>query len=122
MNILFLDQYSDIGGAQACLLDLLPAIQARGWTAHVAVPGERALVDRLRSMGVAVREIPCGPYGSGTKSPLDFLRFALDIARQTRALQRLIRRTPFDVIYVNGARLLPAARSEERRVGKECRL
>ena len=39
MNILFLDQYSDLGGAQACLLDLMPAIQAQGWSAQAVLPG-----------------------------------------------------------------------------------
>ena len=45
MNILFLDQFSDLGGAQRCLLDLLPAVIERGWRAHVAAPGEIALLE-----------------------------------------------------------------------------
>jgi glycosyltransferase involved in cell wall biosynthesis len=109
MNILFLDQYSDIGGAQACLLDLMRAIQARGWSAQVAVPGNGPLVNRLRAMGVTVHDIPCGRYRSGTKSFFDFLRFPLDLTRQLRAIRRLIEQTPFDLVYVNGARLLPTA-------------
>ena len=31
MTIFFLDQFSDLGGAQQCLLDLLPAVETRGW-------------------------------------------------------------------------------------------
>jgi len=109
VHILFLDQYSDLGGAQACLLDLMPAIQAQGWTAHAAVPAGGPLIDRLRSMCVTVHEVQCGPYRSGTKRLADFLRFPFDIARQTRTLRRLLDQTQFDLVYVNGARLLPAA-------------
>ena len=109
MNILFLDQYSDVGGAQACLLDLMPAIHAQGWSAQAAVPGQGPLVGRLRALGVQVHEVPCGPYRSGTKRLVDFLRFPLDIVRQVQTIRRLIDHTQFDLIYVNGARILPAA-------------
>lgn len=109
MNILFLDQYSDMGGAQGCLLDLMPAIQAQGWCAHAAVPGGGPLVERLRAMGVVVHEIRCGPYRSGTKRIGDFLKFPFDIAWQTRVIRQLLDQTRFDLVYVNGARLLPAA-------------
>ena len=37
MNILFLDQFSGLGGGQQCLRDLIPGIVARRWTAHVGV-------------------------------------------------------------------------------------
>jgi len=39
MNILFLDQVSTIGGGQRSLLELLPLIHERGWSARVALPG-----------------------------------------------------------------------------------
>lgn len=109
MNILFLDQYSDLGGAQACLLDLMPAIRDRGWAAHAAVPDGGPLVERLRATGVIVHEVHGGGYRPGTKRLADFLRFPFDIARQTRAIRRLFDQTRFDLVYVNGARLLPAA-------------
>lgn len=109
MNILFLDQYSDIGGAQACLLNLMPAIYAQGWSAQAAVPGQGPLVGRLRALGVQVHEVPCGPYRSGTKRLVDFLRFPLDVVRQVQTIRRLINHTQVDLIYVNGARVLPAA-------------
>ena len=109
MKILFLDQYSEPGGAQACLLDLLPAINARGWTAHAALPRPGPLADKLRSAGVEVHELPCGRYRSGRKAAADVLRFPFDVARQAGVLRRLLAETDFDVIYVNGARVLPAA-------------
>jgi glycosyltransferase involved in cell wall biosynthesis len=109
MNILFLDQFSELGGAQRCLLDLLPAIEERGWRAHAALPGDGPLIDLLRSRNVGVERIPCGPYRSGSKSGADFLRFPGDVWRQTRVIRGLLRRHAVDLIYVNGARVLPAA-------------
>ncbi|HYL75280.1 MAG TPA: glycosyltransferase family 4 protein [Bryobacteraceae bacterium] len=117
MNILFLDQFSEIGGAQRGLLDVLQAVEERGWKAHVLIPGGGPLVEQLLARGVAVDEIPCGPYQSGSKSPSDFLRFAFDVRRQIRVIRDLVSRTTFDLIYVNGPRLLPAAAiASERRL------
>jgi glycosyltransferase involved in cell wall biosynthesis len=90
MNILFLDQFREPGGAQQCLRDLLPAVEARGWQATVATPGEGG--------------IQLGPFQSGRKSIQDAILFA----RQVPDLRRQIERMPADVIYVNGPRLLPA--------------
>ena len=106
MNVLFLDQYGALGGGQQCLLDLLPGIEERGWSARAAVPaGPLAAI--LRSRGIEVDEIPCGPYRSGRKSTADLLQFAADVPRQTAAIADLLKGT--DLVYVNGPRLLIAA-------------
>ena len=109
MNILFLDQFSELGGAQRCLLDLLPALAERGWRARAAIPGEGPLVEALRARDIRVDEISCGPYRSGSKSTTDILRFPWDVWRQARVIRRLVAEESFDLIYVNGARVLPAA-------------
>ena len=54
MKLLLLDQFSDPGGAQQVLLDLLPAIRERGWDALVGLPGERRAV-RARARARASR-------------------------------------------------------------------
>jgi glycosyltransferase involved in cell wall biosynthesis len=90
MNILFLDQFREPGGAQQCLRDLLPAVAARGWTATVVAPGDGL--------------IQLGPFHSGRKSLNDAMLFA----RQMPALRSQIEKLPGDLIYVNGPRLLPA--------------
>lgn len=107
MNILFLDQYSECGGAQLCLLDLLPAVQARGWTAHVAAPGDGPLLQRAVAESTDV--IHCGPFTSGRKTPADALRFAAQLPGLTREIARLVERYAIDLLYVNGPRLLTAA-------------
>jgi glycosyltransferase involved in cell wall biosynthesis len=109
MNILFLDQFSEVGGAQRGLLDVLRAVQERGWRARVLVPGGGPLLEQLRSRQVMVEEIPCGPYRSGRKSPADLLRFGFDVRRQVRIIRNLMKRSVFDLVYVNGPRVLTAA-------------
>jgi glycosyltransferase involved in cell wall biosynthesis len=109
VNVLFLDQFSALGGAQQCLLDLLPAIEERGWSARVAVPPGGPLVDLLRARGVPVDEIPCGAYECGKKSVADVLQFAADLPRQTAAIGTLLDQSRTDLVYVNGPRLMLAA-------------
>jgi hypothetical protein len=110
MKILFLDQYSDLGGAQLCLLDLMPAVAWAGWQARVAVPGNGPLAGRLRELGVAVDRLPLGSYRSHKKSAWDIARFAAATPRLVIAIRRLVKQFQPDLIYVNGPRLLPAAR------------
>ena len=108
MRILFLDQYSEMGGAQQALLETLQAVAERGWQAHVLVPGDGPLLAELRSRSVPAGTVACGPYRSGGKGLADSGRFAVDLRRQVRAISDLAGRGRFDWIYVNGPRLLPA--------------
>ena len=75
MKLLLLDQFSDLGGAQQNLLELLPAVRDAGWRTLVGLPGEGELFERVRALGFEVERIACGPYGSGRKSAADFGRF-----------------------------------------------
>ncbi|HLH00016.1 MAG TPA: glycosyltransferase family 4 protein [Bryobacteraceae bacterium] len=109
MNVLLLDQFGELGGAQRVLLDTVAAAQQRGWGVWAALPATGPLSGLLRSRGVAVVRIPCGPYNPGTKDLRDLLRFLLDLLRQVRLIRSLVKRTRFDLIYVNGPRVLPAA-------------
>jgi len=109
MNILFLDQFSDLGGAQRCLLDLLPAVLERGWRAHVAAPGDGCLRPRAVALGAEFHSIRFGPFESGRKSPRDLLRFASELPGLAREIRRLGAETGAEIVYVNGPRLLPAA-------------
>ncbi len=109
MKILFVDQYSEVGGAQRVLIELVEAVEKRGWRAEAALPGGGPLLEQLRSRHIEAHEIPCGPYRSGDKGAADLVRFALDLRRQLRILHDLVNRGGFDLIYVNGGRLLAAA-------------
>ena len=109
MNLLFLDQFSDLGGAQKNLLELLPAVRAEGWHALVGLPGEGELFQRVRALGFEAERIDCGPYGSGRKSAADLGRFLAGTPQLAAQMRRLAQRVDADLVYLNGPRLLPAA-------------
>ena len=116
MNVLLLDQFSDVGGAQRCLLDLLPAMQVRGWRTVVAAPGEGDLFRRAQAAGAIVKHVSCGPYSMGTKTAGDILRFARQQPRLKRQILDLIEEYRIGLLYVNGPRMTPAAVWAGRRV------
>jgi len=109
MNLLVLDQFSDLGGAQQVLLELLPAMRDAGWRVLVGLPGNGELFARVRGLGFEAEPIACGPYRSGSKSVSDAGRFVLDTPRLAMQLRRLAKRVAADVVYVNGPRVLPGA-------------
>ena len=99
MRLLLLDQFSDMGGAQQCLLALLPAIAARGWQATVGLAGEGEMFVRVRSLGFETAAIDCGPYESGRKSAADVGRFAAGTPRLVQQIRRLADRIDADLVY-----------------------
>jgi glycosyltransferase involved in cell wall biosynthesis len=109
MNLLLLDQFSDLGGAQQNLLELLPAVRDMGWRALVGLPGEGELFDRVRALGFDTARIACGPYGSGRKSAADAGRFLAGTPLLAWQMRRMAQRVDADLVYLNGPRLLPAA-------------
>ena len=109
MNILRLDQFGELGGAQRCLLDLIPAMIGHGWSVHLAAPGNGQLAERAAAIDATVDPIRCGPYSSGKKTLADMARFAAEAPRLAGEIRGLVWRYDADLIYVNGPRLLPAA-------------
>lgn len=109
MKILFLDQFSDLGGAQHALLELLPAVAGRGWKASVAAPGEGSLLEQAARLGASTAQLPAAAYGLGRKAARDYVRFLADQPRLAARIRRLIARERVDLVYVNGPRLALAA-------------
>ncbi len=109
MNILCLDQFGELGGAQRCLLELLPALAERGWSMHLAAPGDGELAGCAARRGATFDALRCGPYAAGRKTLGDMARFAAEAPVLAGEIRRLARRYAADLIYVNGPRLLPAA-------------
>jgi glycosyltransferase involved in cell wall biosynthesis len=108
MNVLLLDQYSDLGGAQQVLAELLPAIRERGWRALVALPGDGKFFDVVRGLGLEVEQIDCWPYRSG-HIVADRGRFLLHSLRLAEDIRKLAQRVDADLVYLNGPRFVPAA-------------
>ena len=118
MKLLVLDQFSEMGGAQQCLLDLLPAIRERGWTALIGMPGGGEMFERARGLGFEAEAIECGPYESGRKSVVDWGRFATRTPLLVQQIRKLGARAGAELLYVNGPRVLPAA----ALAGLDCRI
>ena len=108
MKILVLDQFSQLGGAQACLLTGLEAMRAGCWPVAVGVPGNGPLFCRARELGCATFAINCGPLGLGNKSLADAARFLIQTPRLAREIRSHAQYFGPDLVYVNGPRLLPA--------------
>ena len=108
MRILFLDQFEELGGAQRCLLELMPAVRQAGWEAHVSLPGDGPLAWKLRELDVPVDVVPLGQYSHGRKSLSDLAHFPLDTHRLAAGIRGLAERLAPAVLYVNGPRLMPA--------------
>ena len=108
MKVLVLDQFSEAGGAQHCLMQLLPAMRARGWDVVVGLPGDGPLVARIRECGFETVTLDCGPYSYGRKTLADTARFLTQMPLLSRQIAAAADRFSPDVLYVNGPRLLPA--------------
>jgi glycosyltransferase involved in cell wall biosynthesis len=108
VNILFIDQFSDPGGAQRCLMDLMPEVQRRGWIPHLMTPGKGELPDWCRRSAISVYQLPLRPFSNGAQTTLDLLRFSFDVPRMAAAIRRVIAGNRIDMVYVNGPRVLPA--------------
>lgn len=109
MNILCLDQFAQVGGAQRCLLDLLLAFRRRQWRIQLAVPGTGVFAETARSVGVAVKHLPPCSLSKIQKSmgeSWNYTRWCLKISRMFACEGAVFEPS---LVYVNGPRLLPAA-------------
>jgi glycosyltransferase involved in cell wall biosynthesis len=116
VKILVLDQFSQLGGAQACLLTGLEAMRAAGWPVTIGLPGNGLLFCRARELRCATFAINCGPLGLGNKSLADAARFLIQTPRLAREIRSHAQYFGPDLVYVNGPRLLPAVALAALRV------
>ncbi len=105
MKILFLDQFSDLGGAQLCLRDVISETLHRGWQAELMVPGDGPLATFAKSQGVPVHRIPIGQAARVRSTTAGIARYTAHLAQTMKA----VRASTADLVYVNGPRVLPAA-------------
>ena len=108
MRVLFADQFSEWGGAQLCLRDVMEEGARRGWEIHLMAPAG-PLRELWKSRGVATRELTLGPYANGRKTFADALRFVPDMVRCGAEMRRVVKEHRIDLVVVNGPRILPAA-------------
>jgi glycosyltransferase involved in cell wall biosynthesis len=109
VNILVLDQFSDPGGAQLCLMDLIPEMMRRGWRPRIMAPDNGELVQWCTRASVPTDPMPLRRYSNGRKTAADLMRFSIDGPRMAAAVRRIVHRERMDLVYVNGPRVLSAA-------------
>ena len=109
MRILCIEQFSNLGGGQLSLLDLLPALRRRGYWPLVATPGEGRLTHLVRNAGFEVDTFSASSYANGRKSLFDVTRYAFESPKLICSIARMLSENRIDLLYVNGPRLLPAA-------------
>src|SRR5215472_12426428 len=112
MKVLFLDQFSDFGGAQLCLRDVLTETLRRGWRAELMAPGDGGLIEFAVAKSIRVHRIPIGQAAKIDSSSAGVSRYATDLARTIRS----VRAAAADLVYVNGPRVLPAAIASHKPV------
>jgi glycosyltransferase involved in cell wall biosynthesis len=115
MRVLCVDQFSNWGGGQRSLLDLLPAFAARGWQPHILLPDEGPLEAELRKLNYPVTVLRSPKYTSIRKPPAEMWRYAVDLPRVARSIEILAGDMDATILYVNGPRLLPPAAWVARR-------
>jgi glycosyltransferase involved in cell wall biosynthesis len=108
-NILCLDQFSNLGGGQRSLIDILPAFSERGWHPSVAIPGEGPFTKILRRLGYRTHTFAFGGYKSQKKTLAQHLKYAYELPNVVEAITNLVETNDTDLIYVNGPRLVPPA-------------
>lgn len=113
-TILFVDQFSDLGGSQRGLLDLLPALQD-DFVARFALPGPGTLTEELERRGVTWNPIPLGQYDLGSKSIANLAAYAARQPRLVAAIAELARES--SLIYATGPRVFPATALAARMTG-----
>jgi glycosyltransferase involved in cell wall biosynthesis len=115
MKIFCIEQFGELGGGQMSLLDLLPGLRDRGWEPVVAIPGEGALAERVRSLHCDVELFDVPAYSSGRKRAADVARYATGAPRLTHRIMQLVAARKADMLYVNASRMLPIASLAARR-------
>ncbi len=120
MRILFLDQFSEFGGAQIGLREVLDEVVRRGWQAEVMAPlseGTRGpLHQTCTELGISSHILPLVGYANGHKTPIDVMRYGVDSLRAASAIRHAARRLKPDLLYVNGPRALLAATLAARTI------
>jgi glycosyltransferase involved in cell wall biosynthesis len=117
MKILCLDQFTQLGGGQLCLLDLIPSFQENGWEVRAAAPGEGEFATRLRAVDCHVEQLRLAPLSSGSKTFFDQFSYLTSVIKMTGQLRQMLFDWRPDLLYANGPRVLPAAARISRQEG-----
>src|SRR5438270_740189 len=108
LKVLFVDQFSELGGGQRILHDIVHFFSCEGVECIVALPGNGLFAQTLRNEKVLVRDYPLARLSSGRKGLRDAFLLLRTVRLTTRALDAMIEEVSPDVIFCNGPRCIPS--------------
>lgn len=108
-NILCIDQFSNLGGGQRSLIDILPAFSQLGWRPSVAIPSDGPFPAMLRRLGYRIHSFVYGSYTSIKKPVAQQFKYGLELPTLANAIAEAVEAEETDLIYVNGPRMVPPA-------------
>lgn len=106
MNILFLEQYSEISGGQLCLLEILEHLDREEYNPFVVVPEAGQLPEALREMGIESVIMPFGSYSQGEKTAFDVVKMVATSIWLIPKMIKFIRENRINLVYANAPRTL----------------
>lgn len=114
-NILFIDQYAVLGGAQRILVDLATAFASSGHAVTALFPDVGPVTESLAKADVRTGTYRLRPMRAGKKGPIEKLRYFATAARSARTIRAAAGERNFDFVYVNGPRsMLPGVLAARR--------
>ena len=88
-NILFVDQYAELGGGQRILLDIVRHFQQEGFHCGAALPSSGPLVDLLGFDDVPTFCFNMPEMTAGSKSILQQLRYFPAVRTAAKQIQKI---------------------------------
>jgi glycosyltransferase involved in cell wall biosynthesis len=103
-RILFVESWTDLGGGQRLMLDLVEHLAARGHTCGVAFPGEGVARELVDARGVETFEYTLPALPPGRKSLADRARFLAAARGSAASLAAIGRRFGAQLLFSMGGR------------------
>src|SRR5439155_19349209 len=103
-RILFVDSWTDLGGGQRLLLDLVDHLGAAGHACAVAFPSSGPVRKRLDEQGVATFDYALPAMPAGPKTLGDRARFLAGTRGAAASLTEVGRRFGAELVFCMGGR------------------
>jgi len=107
-NILVIDQFAAMGGAQRILLDLATAFHSDGHRLTVLFPSSGPVRGELEKIGVETGDYYLASLASGKKGIWELARYRATFGRTARSIAAIAGGKRFDFVYINAPRAQPA--------------
>jgi len=104
LNVLFLDQFNELGGAQRCLLETMDVLRAYGDNCFLAVPGQGPLADISMVATDHILSLPVCSLKSGKKGLFESVLYLVQSIRSAVLIYFFALDKGIDLVYANGPR------------------